>query len=128
VNHDWHTSGKTIVSLGLRREIGATDDVVANYVLTDALSVAPLWNVSSKLQLVSKLEWRKRRFRGDPNFVINNRAPRQDNDSHYALSANYAWRDNARLELRLSREQRDSDFFGLDYRASEIVVSGRFEY
>lgn len=71
--YDWTPTGKTTISLVLRRDIGPEpqDNLNASFVATSAASIAASSAVTSKISVRGFAEWRKRELGGEAIFVDN---------------------------------------------------------
>jgi exopolysaccharide biosynthesis operon protein EpsL len=69
--YDWIPTGKTTVSLVLRRDIGPEpqENLNASFVATSAASIAVSWALSPKTSVRGFAEWRKRELGGDVVLV-----------------------------------------------------------
>lgn len=110
-------SQKLSVTAVARREIGARDDLVDNFVVTRAFSLAPAWQPSYRIGIQGRLEWRKRDFRGDPGLFVGSFPDRGDTSRHADVSLVYAPIDPLRLSISYAYQQRDSDFAPDEYTA-----------
>lgn len=123
VSGDWQIDGKTSVGVTIRREIDAQEDISANYILTQGLSVSPIWSITSKVKLMGKFDYRKRDFKGDPGFVIS--GDPQRNDRIRTVSASMAYQPFRPLDIGLTyqSERRTSNAPGIDYRHQLVLAS-----
>lgn len=69
VQLDWAPTVKTGINFLFRREIGATDDITATYVLTQGPRVSPYWLISSKVRLDLYYDYVSRDYEGEPVIV-----------------------------------------------------------
>jgi len=122
-NWEWQASGKTLLNLGWRREIGAYQDITSNYIVTDAASLTATFQQSAKTQFQGRLENKTRRFLGDPGIVLASTDRRTDRINSAALTYNYdvAW--PLRLSANLQRELRTSSAAGFNYADTSATLS-----
>lgn len=120
LSYKWAQEGKTSVDLTLRREIGAVDDIDASYVLTDGISVNPVWQPTAKTSLSAKYDWSKRRYEGDPFRQASvgsfDRSIRKDTVNTASISGTYLPLRNLQLTLSFQHERRTSSRQFVDYR------------
>lgn len=100
-----------------RREIGARDDLVDNFVVTRAVSFAPSWQPFYRIGIQGRLEWRKRDFRGDPGLVAGTFPAREDVSRNANVSFIYTPIDPLQLSISYGYLQRDSDLVSEEYTA-----------
>ncbi len=134
LTYDWAFDGKTNVSIGIRREIGAVDDIDAAYVLTHGISLNPVWNPTSKISLAAKYDWSKRRYEGDPFRVIGAgtnpslQSVRKDTVNKASVSGTYVPLRSLRLSLTLQHERRSSTREFVPYRDNLASFSAQFSF
>ncbi|MCC4116423.1 outer membrane beta-barrel protein [Aromatoleum toluclasticum] len=126
----WDTTAKTSVDLSVRREIGAQQDLVANYAVTEAVRLAPKWNVTEKVSLGAGLEWRRRDYRGDPELVRTGGAREKPTDSSYRYGLHAEYRPQRALSFAFSvqRQERDGSRSLGGYSANTADLSMRFRF
>lgn len=126
----WKPTVKTSVDLSVRREVGAQQDVAANYAVTEAVSLAPKWAVTDKVTLGAGLEWRRRDYRGDPEFdgIGATRAKPTDRSYRYGLHGEYRPTRALSFALGLQRQVRDGSNSLSGYSANTAEVSMRFQF
>lgn len=134
LTYDWAFDGKTNVNIGIRREIGAVDDIDAAYVLTDGISLNPVWNPTSKISVAAKYDWSKRRYEGDPFRVIGTgtnpslQSVRKDTVNTASVSGTYAPLRSLRVSLTLQHERRSSTREFVPYRDNLASFSAQFSF
>ena len=126
----WDATAKTSVELSVRREIGARQDLAANYAVTEAVRLAPKWEVTDKVTLGAGLEWRRRDYRGDPELlgagVVRERPA--DNSYRYGLNAEYRPLRALSFAFGLQRQVREGSRSLSGYSANTADVSVRFRF
>lgn len=125
---DWKATAKTSVSLSVRREVGAQQDVAANYAITEAVVLAPKWALTDKMILGAGLEWRRRDYGGDPQLQTSNIVASRDADSshRYGLSLEYKPLRALTFLLTLQKQKRNASEVLNRYEASSAALSMRF--
>lgn len=122
-------TGKLAVDLGVRREIGPLDDPEANYVLTTAVSVAPIWSISDKLNVRASAEIRKRDFQSNPAIASGRVASGVDDTQYYNVTGNWMPKRNLVFNLTLAHEIRTGNHLTFpDYRAQVASASVQFRF
>lgn len=125
---DWMLTGKTGVTLVVRREIGAVADLVSNYILTDAASVTPYWLATAKLRVEAGLEAQRRTFAGDPGIVLTDIAPREDELRNLSFAVGYAATRTVTMNASLVHGTRSSNRPGLQYRADTAALTAQIAW
>lgn len=123
VQWDYRWSGKTGVLALARREIGAVTDLVANYVVTEAVSVAPYVLLTAKTRVDVALERQNREFAGDPGIVINRVGAREDRLSIVSLNLRYQPSRTVTITGSYAHSTRSSNRSGFDFRGNAIGIS-----
>lgn len=87
IDATWQATGKLRIGGAVYRDIGAVDDIYANYSVNDGVRVTPSWQINSRFQLDAKAYVERRGFEGDPfpPFTFN----RQDDARGYGLTLSY---------------------------------------
>ncbi|MFC5768678.1 XrtB/PEP-CTERM-associated polysaccharide biosynthesis outer membrane protein EpsL [Thauera sinica] len=127
---DWLPTGKTSVNLGWRREIGADEDVFANYAVTEVLSLAPTWRATSKLVVGANWERRQRDYGGDPRVLPDSvrRPDRSETTYRYGVNLSYQAARNVALSLSYARQERDVELATRRYSADTVFLSGSLSF
>ncbi|NMG35878.1 outer membrane beta-barrel protein [Azoarcus sp. TTM-91] len=125
---DWKATAKSSVSLSIRREVGAQQDVAANYAITEAVVLAPKWALTDKMTLGAGLEWRRRDYGGDPQLQASNVVASRDADSsrRYGLSLEYKPMRALSFLLTVQRQKRNASEVLNRYDANSGALSMRF--
>jgi exopolysaccharide biosynthesis operon protein EpsL len=127
LQHDWVLSGKFSLRSTVRREIGAREDLTDNFVVTKAVSLAPVWTPLARVAVQGMWEWRKRDFGGDPG-LITGVAAQDDITRLLRLSVTYTATDNFTLSLAHTHTTRDSDRASNEYDANMTVISAQYGF
>lgn len=125
---DWQVTGRSSLGLAARRDIGAQEDLIATYALTDSLSLRADWAPTARLSLNVSAEKRRRDLRGDPAAVLAGLPARQDDYRIAGIGAGYAPLRDLQLSLSLRRERRDSNMPGFSYLTEQVSASVRFVF
>ncbi|QID16758.1 outer membrane beta-barrel protein [Nitrogeniibacter mangrovi] len=127
LQYDWTITGKVSLRSTVRREIGARQDLIDNFVVTKAVSLEPSWAATSRIAVHGKWEWRKRDFGGDPGIVVS--APSQDEKTRtLRLSVSYLVRDYLSLSLSHTRNSRTSDQPNKEYDARVSSLTAQLSF
>ncbi|MCP5241775.1 MAG: hypothetical protein R3E45_07350 [Rhodocyclaceae bacterium] len=125
---DWAVSGKTFISAVFRREIGAQEDLVDNFVVTEALSLSPRWQITDKTQLGAVVEWRRRDYGGDPGLLAGSFGDRSDITRRFGLNLGYQPMRSLSLYLSLQHQLRSASATSSGYDADSASVSASFTF
>ncbi len=129
VAYAWAATGKLNFDFLLRREIGAQEDLNANYVVTSAASLTPTWAFSEKIKAHATAEIRKRDFRGDPGIATIIIPGGVDFTQYYSAGAEWAPTRSLRATITLAHEVRTGDNPGHpNYRADTAAVNVQLRF
>ena len=108
--YDWTPTGKTTVSLVLRRDLGPEpqDNLNASFVATSAASIAATSAVTSKISLRGFAEWRKREYGGETrafDSVLRNPTYTRN----YTLTGTWTPERSLLFNVTLGHESRTSN-------------------
>lgn len=124
LRYDWTPTGKLALGLIARREIGALEDIVDNFVVTDAIAIEPTWRASAKIDVSARAEALRRDYAGTPQRGIE--VDRDDRLRRWSVGAH--WRPLIGLELRaeVGRESRSASSAAPAYVAHTSTLSVRY--
>lgn len=125
---DWQPSGRTSLGVGARRDLGAQEDLLPTYAVTEALTLRAGWVPTAKLSLNASAERRRRDLRGDPAAALAGLPARRDDYRIVGFSAGYAPLRDLQLSIALRQERRDSNMAGFSYRTDQITASVQFTF
>lgn len=106
IDATWKVTEKLRIGSAIYRDIGAVDDVYANYSVNDGIRFTPSWQISSRFQLDAKAYVERRSFEGDP-FLIG--IEREDDAHGFGLTLSYQPRDWANLGVSWESGSRESN-------------------
>jgi hypothetical protein len=124
----WQATAKTAVSLGIWRELGATDNLSANYASNRGVSLASTWDATSKIRVDALLSAEKRDYNGVS--IIQGLAPldRADDYSRALLGITYKYSPHWNIRASIYRSQLDSNITSATYRTDGAQISTRYEF
>lgn len=124
----WKATGKTAFSLGVWRELGATDDLAANYARNQGVSVGSTWDASSKISVDGLIMTEKRDYNGVA--VIQGIAPSDRDDRYRNAMLGVTYKPTAHLRVRASvyRTTLDSNIAEASYRTNGVQINTRYEF
>ncbi|MCL2160393.1 MAG: outer membrane beta-barrel protein [Betaproteobacteria bacterium] len=123
----WVPTGKAIINLGWRREIGADQDTVSNFAVTQAWFLKPTWVVTSKIHLGASYEHQKRDYRGDPGFG-SVALPRDAKTQLYGVNLQYMPVPYGSIALGYQHQKRDTTKRDDDHSARTTWLSGSLTF
>ena len=125
---DWSPSAKTMVRVGLGRQLAATSESSAAYVLLNEMTVRPSWQASETLSLEGLLAFEKSRFKGDAVLLASNGGSRLDQSRRLRLQAQYQPIKSTQLLLGFEAGSRSSNAVQRSYAYRQIEASAKFSY
>ncbi len=128
LNWNWRPTGQTGLGVGVRREIGAQDDLIATYAVTDALTVSAGWQPTAKLSFSAMGELRSRDQQGDPASALSGAPVRRDDDRIFSVGIGYAPMRDLQLNLSLRDERRESTLAASSYRTRQVLLAAQFAF
>lgn len=125
----WQATPKTSLAMSVRREVGAQQDVTANYAVTEAFSVTPKWAISDKLSLGAGFDWWRRDYRGDPGAAAAGAPSRgTDRNRRYGLQLEYKPVRALDFLLTTRRQERIGAQSSSRYSADSVELAVRFQF
>lgn len=114
-------SGKTAVTVALFRQASLVDEI-ASLVVTDGISIRPVWEISSRLRFNGNISYEERDF-GGAGFVVSERA-----DDLLGLSAGFSYKLNRAFTFNvgLRNRSRGSSNDGSEFDQTEFTAGVRF--
>jgi hypothetical protein len=74
----WQPTGKIRVRVAGNRDIRNFEDLISNYVLTNSVTISPVWSITSKIALQGDFIYETREYLGDPGIVVAGASARDD--------------------------------------------------
>lgn len=130
----WVPTGKAVVDLSWRREIGADQDPVSNYAVTQGWTVGPAWLISSKVRLGANYEYLDRSYDGDPGgsswLYHAMKYPKKDRKiQSYGVYVKYMPVSNADIQLKYQDSRSDAaEDWSYEFRAKTVWLSGSMTF
>ena len=105
----WLPTGRLSLTASIERSLGAKEDLLSSFALTDTLHLGATWAATEKIQLQASLDRWRSDFRGDPGVIPPGLAPqRQDNGRSFSLGASYQILRSLQASAQLSSIRRDT--------------------
>lgn len=104
LKYAWRPTVDTSLTTTAFKELGAVNDASASYARSYGLRLEPEWDLTAKLGLLGRLEWRNRRYAG---FSTQPRA--NERSTIVGIGAKYAPSRGWLLRVGLNDERRRSD-------------------
>ncbi len=125
----WVPTAKLALNLRWRRDIGAEEDLVANYALTRVLAFEPVWAVTSKISAGLIAERRQRDYGGDPELGFGGLVPRRDDRTErFGLWLSYQPLEALTVQLRAEHQRRRSALATREFDADTVSVQARWNF
>lgn len=124
----WKATNKTAVSLAAWRELGATDNLAANYARNQGVSLASTWDATSKISVDGLVMAEKRSYNGVS--VIQGLDPlnRSDDYRNALLGVTYKPTSYWRIRAAVFRTTLDSNIPSASYSTDGAHISTRYEF
>lgn len=121
-------TGKLALYASLWRELGALDDLTANYALTDGVMFAPSLEITSKVKVEGMTTYQRRNYSGAQ--VIEGLTPSDRRDTYQRTALGVTWKSGPALSVSTSlyRETRDSNLDVFNFRTNGIALKVKYEY
>ena len=126
VNVNWGLTGKSTLGASWVRELASYQTEDANYSQTDRLSLAPVWQLSTKVALRARYELATRSFLGSPSGLPA--SARSDTTHDASLSLDWQPYERVSLGASFLNSRRESNLPGLDYNSNIASVFAKFSY
>ncbi len=123
---NWGVTGKSVLGASWVRELASYQTDNANYSQTDRLSLAPVWQVSTKVALRLRYELATRSFLGSPSGLAV--SGRSDTTRDASLSLDWQPYDRVSLGASILNSRRESNLPGLDYTSNLATVFAKVNY
>lgn len=124
----WKATNKTAVSLGAWRELGATDNLAANYARNQGLSLASTWDATSKISVDGMLMKEKRSYNGVSVIAGLDPLNRSDDYRNALLGVTYKPTSHWRVRAAVFRTTLDSNIPSASYSTDGAHISTRYEF
>lgn len=121
--YDFRATGKSAIGVIVRREIGAEQDELTNYAVTQGLTVTTSWLPTAKLRLDALVEGRWREQQGDPGFFAAAGPRPEDRYVIWSLAASYQALLRASARIGIQGDRRSSNYPSREYRATTLSAS-----
>ncbi|MCL2589695.1 MAG: hypothetical protein FWD67_02145 [Betaproteobacteria bacterium] len=126
----WTPTGKALIDLSWRREIGAEQDLISNYAVSQGWAVQPTWVFTSKIRIGASYEYLNRDYGGDPGilpgWLVPPSNPKEAKVKSYGLNLQYLPIPSANITLGYRRYERSAELNG--YRGQAMWLSGNITF
>ncbi len=128
LNAYWKATGKTSFAFGLWRELGATDDLAANYARNQGLSLASTWDATNKISVDGLILTEKRDYNGVA--VIDGIAPSDRDDRYHNAVIGLTYKPTSHLRIRAAvfRSILESSVAAATYTSNGALITTRYEF
>jgi exopolysaccharide biosynthesis operon protein EpsL len=117
LTYQWLMSVKTKVDTSLWREAGPYYDEITTYVVTNGVSINPVWSVTPFITFNGKFSYQQNDFEAENAVILGSGLPRREDDIRlFSLALSYSPTRNVKVSIAHQTEQRtsnrkDSEFF-----------------
>jgi exopolysaccharide biosynthesis operon protein EpsL len=120
---NWGLTGRTAIKFDLRREISPWEDVSGRFYITDAVGVAPSWEITSVLRLEAGYEYWRRTY---PNEGILNVPARNDTLNFARVALKWTPARSWLVRVGYQWSTRDSNVPLVDFRDNLFLATVEF--
>ena len=123
---NWGISGKTRLVSSVSRELASFVQASSSYTRNDRLSVGPVWEVSPKAVVRTRLDYSSRAFLGPVAATPFN--DRRDKLRTLYVGTDwqpYRW---VTMSASLQNDKRTSNLSGLDFASTQLTVSAQLTF
>ncbi len=129
---NWVPTDKTLLAITVWRQLSSWADVTASYVVTDGVSLSPMWQATPKLALTAKFSYSTLDYTGEGGVSNLTQGQRNDTLLNGQMSLVYKPIPNAELSLSYQGGTRDTvnpPFgFPLDYTFNSVSTSAMLKF
>ena len=126
ININWGLTGKSALTASWVHELASYQTDSANYSQTDRMSLAPVWQISTKVALRARYELATRSFLGSPSGLPA--LARRDTTHDASLSLDWQPYERVSLGASFLNSRRESNLSGLDYTSNLATVFAKVTY
>jgi exopolysaccharide biosynthesis operon protein EpsL len=121
----WRMSGKTSLQAGWQRDLASYRTASASYTQTDALTIAPVWQVTPKTALRLQLRYADLKEMGNPFGTLSDR-----HDRLRDTSVSLTWQPHTLVTVSaaVSESGRVSSTPGQDFTGHQLSVNAQFVF
>jgi hypothetical protein len=125
---NWLPTGKLSLNASIERSLGAKEDMVSTFALTDTLSVGATWAATEKIQFQFGLSSWRSDFRSDPGVVPPGWLVRRrkDDGNTISLGASYQIMRNVVTSLQFVSSRRDSNYPRIPFRDETLWLNANW--
>lgn len=118
---NWQITGKTSLTAGLGRDFTTWQTAYSNYIVTDSIYLAPVWQPTAKTALTLKLEDARRDFLGEPFGPVAD--VRRDRLRGTRLNFDWQATRDVLVGLGAQHSWRNSTYPGLDFSDNTLFIT-----
>ncbi|MFZ2629230.1 MAG: XrtB/PEP-CTERM-associated polysaccharide biosynthesis outer membrane protein EpsL [Rugosibacter sp.] len=122
---NWKPTGKTSIVASAGRDFATFQTAYSNYIATDAVSIAPTWQMTAKTALKAKLVHSSRDFLGEPFGPV---ARRRDNINSAQLELDWDAMRSINVAAQVQHDRRNSSYPGFDYADTIVMLNLRLAF
>ncbi|MES2205213.1 MAG: XrtB/PEP-CTERM-associated polysaccharide biosynthesis outer membrane protein EpsL [Pseudomonadota bacterium] len=122
----WAPTAKLGLVTSIWRETGIYDSSTASYTLNKGISLAPSWDITSKVRGETLLRYEKRDYVGESQLLNN--ANRSDNLHYYSMSLQYIPWNKLKMGVSVYRDIRNSSAANAYYKSNGVMFNSRYQF
>jgi len=126
VNLNWAVTAKVGLAAGFSRDFAEYQTSNASYSQTDRISIAPVWQISTRTRAQLQHQLSNISYSGAPPGVT----PTQQQDITRETSLSLTWQahTNANLIASLQNSVRTSNLTGQDYESAQLLLTAQLNF
>lgn len=125
MNIVWRATGKITVTAGWQRELASYQTAGSTNTVSDAITLAPVWQISPITSLSGQYRYIIRRDSGNPTGLASNR---KDNTRETSIVYSWQPRPFVSLSASLAHSQRSSNLVGFGFSDNLASLSAQFSF
>lgn len=124
----WDTGGPLAWVFSVWHRVGAYQNLISSYVVADGGSIDPTWTVTPKLATTGELLYETLSYQGEPGFLLNQQALREDTLRGVKIGLSYTPFQRVTLGADYQWQYRTSNYATYDYRDNMITARLRINF
>lgn len=121
LTYRWLMSEKTKLDMSLWREAGSYYDETTTFVVTNGVSISPVWSATPYITVSGNLSFHQSDFKGENAVILGSGQPQREDDMRlFSLALGYDPTRNINLSIAYQAEERTSNRKDSEFDYSQI--------